>query len=203
MSTSVLYHGFGLTGIKYLSTKFNEGQVIFESEMTQSHIRCPQCQGHSGIFRGKKLRSFLIPPIGKKKCLLRMILHRVQCRECSHLYWPTLPFMIGTKRMTRSFVTYALELLQFGTIKDVACHLQVGWDTVKDIHKEFLDRKYKKIDLRDIEYLAIDEFSIKKGHQYMTVVSDLKTGRIIYSVEGRKKEDILPFLKSLKKKVLN
>jgi transposase len=34
--------------------------------------------------------------------------------------------------------------------------------------------------------VAIDEFSIRKGHKYMTVVSDLRAGRIIHAVEGRR-----------------
>jgi transposase len=107
--------------------------------------------------------------------------------------------MQGMKRMTRSFIRYALELLKFGTIKDVANHVGVGWDAIKEIHKEALEKKYDNIPLSDVEYVAIDEFSIRKGHKYMTVISDLQTGRIIHAVEGRKEEDIEPFLQRLKK----
>jgi transposase len=110
--------------------------------------------------------------------------------------------MPGMKRMTRSFIQYALDLLKFGTIKDVADHIGVGWDAVKELHKEALEKKYEDIPLSGLQYLSIDEFSIKKGHKYMTVVSDLRTGRIIHAVEGRKKEDIAPFLQELKKKPL-
>jgi hypothetical protein len=48
--------------------------------------------------------------------------------------------MQGMKRMTRSFIRYALDLLQFGTIKDVANHVGMGWDAIKEIHKEALAR---------------------------------------------------------------
>ena len=44
----------------------------------------------------------------------------------------------------------------------------------------------------------MDEFSIKKGHKYMTVFLDLRTGRIIYACEGRSIEKIEPFLQKLK-----
>ena len=94
------------------------------------------------------------------------------------------------------------ELLAFGTIKDVAAFLGVGWDTIKRIHKAHLKNKYRKISLEEIEYVSIDEFSIKKGHNYMTVVTDMTSGAIIHAVEGRKKEDIRLFFLKLKKKPL-
>ena len=98
------------------------------------------------------MRRFHLPPVGKKKCFLDLILHRVQCRGCHHLYWPALSFMPGTKRMTRSFIRYALDLLQFSTIKDVASHLGIGWDAVKGLHKEALEKKYRDQPLEEVEY---------------------------------------------------
>ena len=104
--------------------------------------------------------------------------------------------------MSKSFVNYVLDLLEFATIKDVANYLEITWDTVKDLHKGSLEKKYEEIDLRDIKYISIDEISISKGHKYMTIIADLKTGRILHSVEGRKKEDIRSFLQILKKNLL-
>jgi transposase len=202
MTTSMLYHAYGIAGVNHTSTKYEGGQVIIAAEMTHNSICCPECRHYQGIFRGKTVRRFHLPPFGSKKCFLELTLHRVECHNCHHLYWPVLPFMQGMKRMTRSFIRYALELLKFGTIKDVATHVGVGWDTIKEIHKEALERKYDDIPLEDVEYVAIDEFSIRKGHNYMTVISDLKTGRIIHAVEGRKEKDIEPFLQRLKKKPL-
>lgn len=111
--------------------------------------------------------------------------------------------MPGTKRMTRSFIRMAGELLAFGTIKDVANFLGVGWDTIKRIHKEHLRNTYRKIPIEDVEYLSIDEFSIKKGHQYMTIVTDVQSGAILHAVEGRKKESVRRFFEKLKKKPIS
>ena len=202
MTTSLLYHAYGISGVQHKSTQYTEGQVIIAAEMTHNSINCPNCRHYQGIFRGKKVRRFHLPPFGGKKCFLDLTLHRVECHNCHHLYWPILPFMPGMKRMTRSFIRYVLDLLSFGTIKDVAEHVGLGWDAVKELHQETLEKKYKDIPLSDVEYVTIDEFSIRKGHKYMTVISDLKTGRIIHAVEGRKQEDIEPFLQRLKKKPL-
>ena len=200
MTTSLLYHAYGISGVKHKSTKFECGEVTITAEMGRESIKCPRCKSFKGIFRGRKTRRLHLPPFGRKKCFLDLILHRVQCRGCDHIYWPVLPFMPGIKRMTRSFIRYTLDLLQFGTIKDVASHVGLGWDTVKELHKDALKKKYQNIPIEEVEYISIDEFSIRKRHKYMTVISDLKTGRVIHAVKGRKKEDISPFLKKLKKK---
>jgi transposase len=89
------------------------------------------------------------------------------------------------------------------TIKSVAALLGVSWDLVKDIHKQKLKTLYTYIDLRQVKYIAVDEFSIKKGHIFMSIVVNLETGQILHAVEGRQKEDIAPFFKKLAQKADN
>jgi transposase len=111
--------------------------------------------------------------------------------------------MVGTHRYTRSFAMTALDLLRFGTIKDVSNYLGVGWDLIKEIHKSKLQHLYKVMPIHKLKYLGIDEFSLRKGHTYMTIFLDLQTGRIIHAVRGRSKNDIGPFLKLVARKAKN
>jgi len=108
--------------------------------------------------------------------------------------------MIGTHRFVRSFALTVLDMLRFSTIRSVAEYLGVGWDLVKNIHKERLQFLYRKIPLHEVSTIGIDEFSFKEGHHYMTVVTDLDTGRVLHAVEGKGKEDIRPFLETLARK---
>jgi transposase len=105
--------------------------------------------------------------------------------------------MIGTHRFVRSFALTVLDLLKFGTIRSVAEYLGVGWDLVKNIHKKRLQFLCRKMPLNKVKIIGIDEFSFKEGYHYMTVITDLQTGRVLHAVEGKGKEDIRPFLKSL------
>ena len=77
------------------------------------------------------------------------------------------------------------ELLQVMTIKDVSERFQMHWHTVKEIEKEYLKKKHDHINIKGVEYIAIDEFAIQKGHKYMTVVMDLKSSKILYVGDGR------------------
>ena len=58
-----------------------------------------------------------------------------------------------------------LDLLRSWTIRAVAQYLHVSWDVVKDIHKARLTAKYRRINLKDVKYLGVDEFSIRKHHK--------------------------------------
>jgi transposase len=200
MSTSVLYHAFGLKGIRCQSTQYLSDSVIFNAEMTEHFIRCPKCGCRRATRKGQKTRWFVMSPIGRKKCYLVLDLHRLQCEGCKAIWWPHLPFMIGKHRFVRSFALTVLDLLRFSTIRSAAHYLGVGWDLVKDIHKSRLRILYRRIPLHKVRYIGIDEFSIKKGHEYMSVVTDLRTGRILHAVGGKGKEDIRPFLEKLSRK---
>jgi transposase len=197
MSTSILYHAFGLKGIKYTATHFVADRIVFSADMNHQRVRCPVCGCFEASFKGKRRRFFFMSPIGRKKCMLELTLHRLKCRSCSALWWPALPFMAGTHRYVRSFALTVLDMLRFATISSVADFLGVGWDLVKNIHKERLQFLYRKIPLHKVECIGIDEFSFKEGHHYMTVVTDLYSGRVLHAVEGKAKEDIRPFLKIL------
>lgn len=200
MSTSLLYHAFNLRGVEYRSTKYIGNAIIISVEMEDKFNKCPACCGRQTIFKGHKTRYFKMGPIGRKQSILQLHFHRLKCVECSKLWWPHFPFMLGTHRYTRSFALTALELLRFGTIKDVSSYLGVGWDLIKEIHKSKLKCLYKVMPIHKLKYLGIDEFSIRKGHTYMTIFIDLQSGRIIHAVEGRSKKAIAPFLKLLAQK---
>ena len=199
MSTSMLYHAYGIKGVQYNSTQYKDGCVFYSAEMTEKEIPCPKYHCKESHFKGQKSRQFKMVPIGFKKCFLNLILHRLKCTGCGYQWWPRFSFMKGKHQMTRAFIQYAFDLVSISTIQDVANLLGVNWNVIKDIHKMKLEKLYTNIPLGDLEYISVDEFAIKKGHTYMTVFTDIRLGRVIHAVEGRKIEDITPFLLKLKK----
>lgn len=200
MSQSTLYHAFGIKGVTYRSTDYIGNAVIFNVETTDHYVQCSNCGHRHCNFKGKKVKLLRMPPIGRKQALLRVTMHRLQCKFCRSMWWPRLPFVKATERYTRSFAQTALDMLHFATIKSVADFLHVSWNLVKGIHKHKLSMTYRRISLTNVKYLGVDEFSIRKNHRYMTIFVDLQTGRILHALEGTSKEVISPFLKRIKKK---
>jgi len=123
-------------------------------------------------------------PIGSRQIFLVLEIWRIRCDECGSLRWPRLPFVRGKRKYTRGFARFAIDLLHWMTISGVAKVLSVGWDSVKDLHKEYLQRKYKVPPLKNLKYLGIDEFSIRKGHSYMSIPACRQVGLWIWKPAG-------------------
>ncbi len=60
---------------------------------------------------------------------------------------------------------HAVELTGMATIQDVANHLCVGWDLIKELKKSDLARRYRKPKLRRLKHLAVDEICIGRGRR--------------------------------------
>jgi len=110
-----------------------------------------------------------------------------------------IPFAEPKKRYTRSFERYALELSRHMTIQDVAQHLQVSWDTIKDIQARSLQRRFGKPKLHKLRQIAIDEIAIGKGHHYLTVVLNLISGAVVFVGDGKGVEALEPFWRRLRR----
>lgn len=201
MSTSLLYHAFGLKGVKYNKTVYENGLTVFEAEVTKVIEKCPACKSPRTLRRkGTKQRVLRMVPIGRRPTFLRLQIWRLRCEKCGALRWPKLPFVEGKHRHTTRFAKFAIDLMHWMTVLGTATALEVGWDLIKSIHKENLQRRYKAPALRDLQYLGIDEFSIRKGHTYMSIFVDLQTGRILHAAEGKGAQAITPFLKIIKRR---
>jgi transposase len=199
MSTSLLYHGFGIVGYRYLSQSFEEGQVTFHIEKPRERHRCSQCGSAEVWDQGGVERTFRMVPIGSKPTFVKLKVPRVLCFDCGLIRQVKLGFADPKKRYTRAFERYVLELSRLMTIQDVAQHLGISWDTVKDIQARSLQRRFGKPKLHKLRQLAIDEIAIAKGHRYVTVVLDLLTGAVVFVGDGKGVDALEPFWRLLRR----
>jgi transposase len=199
MSTSLLYHGFGLVGYRYVRQEFVGGQVTFRIEQPRERLRCPHCGSPQVWAQGGVERTFRTVPIGSKPVLLHFKVPRVLCADCGLARQVKLGFADPKKHYTRAFERYALELSAHMTIRDVARHLRVSWDTVKDIQARALWRRFGKPKLHKLKQIAIDEIAVGKGHHYLTVVLNLLTGAVVFVGDGKGAEALQPFWRRLRR----
>ena len=89
------------------------------------------------------------------------------------------------------------ELCRLMTISDVAKHLCVSWDMIKDIHKRYLNRKYGTPSLKDLKSIAIDEIYNGKKQKYLTIVLNLETGAVVFVGKGKEADALSAFWKKL------
>jgi transposase len=199
MSTSLLYHAFGIVGYQYVSQHFQGGQVNFRIAQQRERLRCPQCGCDDVWRRGHHERTFRTVPIGRKPTSVTLDVARVWCPVCDTVRQVKIGFADPKKRYTRSFERYALDLSRHMTIQDVAEHLQVSWDTIKDIQASHLKRRFGKPKLHKLKQIAIDEIAVSKGQRYLTVVLNLLSGVVVFVGDGKGVEALKPFWKRLRR----
>jgi transposase len=66
------------------------------------------------------------------------------------------------------------------TIKDVAKELSLDWHSVKELDKEYMREQLAKAPKIKPRVIGVDEISVKKGHEYRIIVSDLERRRPIW-----------------------
>jgi transposase len=123
---------------------------------------------------------------------------RVQCRDCGTLRQAAVGFAEPRVSYVKAFGRYVLELADRMTIQDVAEHLGISWDVVKEIVKTNLKRNFAKPRLKDLKQIAIDEISIGAGHRYLTIVLDLASGAVVYVGRGKGGDSLTDFWKRLR-----
>ena len=198
MSTSLLYHGWGIRGYHLVGDEFAEGRIVRVIEQPSWTLRCPACGSGQVIRSGQFERLFKAPPIGRKTVLIRLPIQRVECRDCGVIRQVKLGFADERRSYTHAFERYALDLCKVMTIQDVAFHMGVSWDTIQDIHKRYLGRHFGKPKLKKVRLIAIDEISIGRGQRYLTVVLDWERGAVVFVGKGRGADSLAPFWRRLR-----
>jgi transposase len=197
MSTSILYHGWGIRGYQYVSSRFEGGRIIFDIRQEDWRLRCPACGSGRVVCRGQFVREFRTLPIGNRPVIIRLPIQRVECQECGVVRQVKVGLADQWRRYTHSFERYAAALCRIMTVQDVADHLDVSWDVIKDIHKRYLHRRFARPRLKQLKQIAIDEISVGHGQRYLTVVLDLDTGAVVFIGKGKSAESLAPFWRRL------
>ena len=119
-------------------------------------------------------------PCGDTRIFLEIEVRRVQCRSCGKVKRERLDFLADNPLYTKRFAHYVGRRCRQATIKDIAEELRLDWDTVKTLEKQYMHAQLVRAGSPGPKAIGIDEISIRKGHTYRIVVSDLIGKRPIW-----------------------
>jgi len=193
MSATILYHMHGVRGYTCRRLKIVPSGIEFYLTVPSRKLVCPNCGSHEVWQKGTKERRFRSLPFGKKTSTIILIVPRVFCLDCQQTRQVHISFAKEHKRYTRFLESYILDLLLSMTCQDVAEHLGMSWDTIRDIEKTRLTRDFSRPSLKGVTHIAIDEIAVQKGHKYLTIVMDLHSGRVLFVGDGKDADSLLPF----------
>src|SRR3972149_6168499 len=129
-----------------------------------------------GIFGGPSAPS----PAGICAFHLEVEVRRVACRHCGTVKQERLDFLADNSFYTKRFAFYVGRRCRASPIRDVAKELRLDWHTVKALEQQYMREQLRRGGPPGPRVIGLDEVSIKKGHTYRIVVSDLVRHRPIW-----------------------
>ena len=128
----------------------------------------------------RKVRRVRDLSCGDTRIFLEVEVRRVECRRCGKVKQERLDFLADNPFYTKRFAYYVGQRCRAAPIKDVAKDLALDWHTVKALDKQYMEAQLKRVGTPGPQVIGVDEISIRKGHDYRIVVSDLVRGRPIW-----------------------
>ena len=185
------FPGFKITNISF--SEVSDKDITIELEPAEPPV-CPHCCSHNVVVH--EYRQRVIKDEKLLGCFVTLVItyRTVKCNYCECKYaTEDIPFLSDSFRVTKRAEESVIEDLEMaGSIKDTSRRTGLSWDVCKNIHKRYLQSTIS-FSLGSSEFLAIDEFSIKKGHKYGTVVADIVTKRVIWVCEGKSNTEVSRF----------
>jgi transposase len=117
---------------------------------------------------------------GDTRVLLEFEVRRVACRTCGKVKQERIPFLAENPFYTKRFAFHVGERCRSSTIRDVARELHLDWHAVKELEQQYMREQLRRAGTPGPRVIGIDEVSIRKGHTYRIVVSDLVRRRPIW-----------------------
>jgi transposase len=198
MSTSLLYHAFGIRGYQYRSTEYHSGGMTIRIEQPREKLCCPGCGSRKVRIVERFERCWRTVPVGARETWIRLSVPKVECQKCFARRRVRVPFAEPHRQHTRAFERYVAELLRYMTPQAVSRHLGISWDLANTIQTRRLRKKFGQPKLRHLQRLAVDEVHVGRRHKYLTLVLDLDSGAVVFVGEGRGADTLRPFFRRLR-----
>jgi transposase len=132
---------------------------------------------------------------------LAVEIRRVDCRRCGKVKQERLDWLADYPFSTKRFAFYVGRRCRDSSIRDVAEEQRLDWRTVKALEKQYMREQLRRAGNPRPKVIGIDEVSIRKGHTYRIVVSELERKRPIwFGGEDRSEKSMDLFYRSLGEK---
>jgi transposase len=135
---------------------------------------------------------------GGLRIYLEMEVRRVDCASCDKVKRERWEWLADNPFYTKRFAFFVGRRCRVATIKDVAKELHLDWHSVKELDKQYMREQLRRVGTPGPKVIGVDEISIRKGHTYRIVVSDLLRRRPIwFGGKDRSQESMELFFKEL------
>ncbi|MEO6711444.1 MAG: ISL3 family transposase [Planctomycetota bacterium] len=173
-------------------TELDKGQIVVHVEMPSStNPGCPKC-GKACSRHDHRERRWRHLPTCQYQTILEVNVPRVRCEEHGVLQ-AGVPWAEENSSFTALMEALVISWLKEASISAVAELMSLSWDQVDGIMQRAVRRGLSRREAVVLRRVGVDETSFQKRHEYVTVVTDLDSSRVLYVADDRKAASLQGF----------
>lgn len=185
-----------LQGAWVRKVEFGDTAVLVTVGARRRRHRCPRCGYTSGAAWDRHQRDWRHLSLGKWRVLIRATVCRLRCPEHGVLV-EAVDWAEHESRFTHDFEELVAWVAREMNKTAVTRLMHVSWTAVGHIIERVVERKLDKKRLDELYEIGLDEVSYRKGHKYLSIVADHRSGDPVWIGEGRSQKTVSGFFKEL------
>lgn len=173
-------------------------RIDFQVVCQAARLKCPGCGAEGQGIHDRVERSWRHLDFFQFEAWLHAAVPRVKCSACGKTLTAGVPWAREGSGFTVLFEALGLTLCRDGlTVKHAAQMLRIRDKRLWRRIEHYVREARTKQDMKAVKLVGIDETSLRRGHQYVTVVHDLDAKRLLYATPGRDHQTVLDFAADL------
>lgn len=187
-ATTLLNRALKFTGASVTSVQYpGHGPVVATMKLTaRKKLSCPHCPftstaGYDTRWAESTWRHL---DFGGTPLVLKMLRRRLRCPEHG-VVAQAVPFARFNSRFTRDFEDLVAWLVTRADKTSVSAFTRIAWRTVGAICQRVVDDQLDESRFENLVSIGVDEISWRKHHNYLTLVSDHTSSKIIWGAPGK------------------
>ena len=172
-------------------------RIDFEVEHTSHRASCPACGSEQQLIHDRVRRSWRHLDFFQFEAWLHAAVPRVRCADCGKTTQLPVPWAREGSGFTLLFEALSLSLCREMPVSQAANQLRVTPKRLWRRVRHYVDVARAQDDMSAVRHVGIDETSVKRGHEYITVVHDLEAKRLLFATAGRDHRTLQAFAEDL------
>lgn len=173
-------------------------RIDFDLACNASRLPCPHCAGAAEGVHDRLTREWRHLDFFQFEAWLHAEVPRVACSACGKTTQIDVPWAREGSGFTALFEALALSLCQELPVRQAAALLRCSDKQLWRRIEHYVSEARALDDMSQVSIVGIDETSLRKGQNYITVVHDLDAKRLLFACQGRDHQTVADFADDLK-----
>ena len=173
-------------------------RIDFEVRCNAKLLNCPHCNAAGQRIHDRLRRSWRHLDFFQFEAWLHADVPRVSCTGCGKTTQLGVPWAREGSGFTALFEALALSLCSELPVRQAAALLRCSDKALWRRIEYYVTQARALDEMSTVRTVGIDETSLRKGQNYITVVHDLDAKRLLFACQGRDHQTVLDFAQDLK-----